>query len=179
MEFKRFKSISKETLDQKLKDQENYINGISKKPADFSGYNLDHICVFHDKDLTGANFSNANLSMALLDNANLTRANLSWANLSMALLDNANLTEANLIFADFKNADLVDANLYNATLRETNFKGADLTGAVVDTSDLLKNGFTDDTKIDFEGQRKEQTKTLKDYSNKELLTEIENRMGDN
>ena len=159
MEFKRFKSISKETLDQKLKDQENYINGISKKPADFSGYNLDHICVFHDKDLTGANFSNANLSMALLDNANLT--------------------EANLIFADFKNADLVDANLYNATLRETNFKGADLTGAVVDTSDLLKNGFTDDTKIDFEGQRKEQTKTLKDYSNKELLTEIENRMGDN
>lgn len=64
----------------------------------------------------------ANLSGAVLTNANLTGAYLNGADLADANLSGANLTGANL-----SGADLTDANLSGANLTGANLSGADLT----------------------------------------------------
>jgi uncharacterized protein YjbI with pentapeptide repeats len=96
-----------------------------------------------DADLSGCNFTNADLrgydlDAANLSGANLTGANLSGVNLSEADLVNADLTGSNLV-ADFEGANLTGANLTNsdlegaflfeANLTNANFSGANLTGA--------------------------------------------------
>ena len=74
-------------------------------------------------NLSGANLSSrANLSRAIL-----TEANLSGANLSRAILTEANLSGANLSWADLVGAILSGANLVGALLIETNLIDATLT----------------------------------------------------
>ncbi len=83
--------------------------------------------------LTGAILTGANLSFAHLEEATLTRANLSgatlnFAHLSDAHLEEANLTGANLIHTDLTDAFLSGADLTGANLVSAFLDGADLTG---------------------------------------------------
>ena len=68
------------------------------------------------QDLSGQDFSEANLMGSVLRKANLSGANLSGANLSRADLHQANLS---------------GANMYNANLDDTNLGRADLSGATM------------------------------------------------
>ena len=73
----------------------------------------------------GVDLANANLSKA-----NLTGADFSLADLAGADLQLANLTGANLAGADISGADLAGATLTHARFRGANLMGADLAGAV-------------------------------------------------
>jgi len=100
--------------------------------ADFSGPNL-HIRNLpkdlFNVNLSGADFSDANLSRALLAGANLSGANFYGANLSEASLIRANLTGANLVDANLAEADLTEANLFGVKVFGTNFARANLSDA--------------------------------------------------
>jgi uncharacterized protein YjbI with pentapeptide repeats len=77
--------------------------------------------VLNEAMLAGANFAKAKLQNARLEQANLTRANFSEAQLQGANLDNAMLHLAIL-----HKAILHDASLQHAMLFQANLQGADL-----------------------------------------------------
>lgn len=68
-------------------------------------------------DLSGADLSRADLTLANLSGACLNEANLVMANLRGADLRHADLTQANLVGARLLGVDLVQANLSGANLR--------------------------------------------------------------
>ncbi|HLO84113.1 MAG TPA: pentapeptide repeat-containing protein [Nostocaceae cyanobacterium] len=98
-------------------------------------------------DLSGKDFSRANLSNRDLSARNLSYANLSGADLSDtfmhkvnlrgANLSEANLFRANLLLADLREANLRSANLIGADLSGADLRGADLTGARIRSGDRL------------------------------------------
>jgi hypothetical protein len=103
-------------------------------------------------DLSGADFSGAKLSLAVLVNADLSKANLSGADLNEANLSGTLLVEANLIKAklagtnlgmatlgnaDLSGAVLSSANITSANLFQANLSGADLVGANLLGASLL------------------------------------------
>ncbi|MBU6346362.1 MAG: pentapeptide repeat-containing protein [Cyanobacteria bacterium REEB494] len=98
-------------------------------------------------DLSGRDFSHANLSNKDLSGRNLTYANLSGSNLSDtfmhkvnlrgANLSGANLFRANLLLADLREANLRSANLIGADLSGADLRGADLTGARMRSGERL------------------------------------------
>jgi curved DNA-binding protein CbpA len=98
-------------------------------------------------DLSGKDFSHANLSNRDLSGRNMSYANLSGANLSDtfmhkvilrgANLSHTNLFRANLLLADLREANLRNANLIGADLSGADLRGADLTGARVRCGDRL------------------------------------------
>ena len=71
-----------------------------------------------------ANFSNKNLSGLDFSGADLRNASLSGAYLIDVNLNNADLSGANLMDADFIGADLSGANLRRTDLRESILDGA-------------------------------------------------------
>jgi uncharacterized protein YjbI with pentapeptide repeats len=86
-------------------------------------------------NLTGADFTDADLLAANLSGEdlagdNLTRATLENANLSGADLAGADLADANLAIADFVGADLAKANLAGADLTNAFFEKTNLAGAI-------------------------------------------------
>jgi uncharacterized protein YjbI with pentapeptide repeats len=83
--------------------------------ADLEGANLNEAM------LAGANFAKAELHNAQLKEANLTRANFSEAQLHGAILD-----DAMLHLAILHKAVLQGASLKNAMLYQANLQGADL-----------------------------------------------------
>jgi uncharacterized protein YjbI with pentapeptide repeats len=88
-------------------------------------------------DLRAVNWSQADLSGAVLYQADLSRANLSRANLSNAVLSGANLNGANLNEADLSRAFFFDADLRGADLSGADLSGANLVEAEV-TEEQLK-----------------------------------------
>ena len=97
-------------------------------------------CVYSDeKDLSGANLSNADLTGAYLSGADLSNACLLSADLLGTDLRETNLTgtdlrETNFTGADLRGADLtgatlIDAYLNNANLSYADFSNANFTGA--------------------------------------------------
>ena len=114
-------------------------------------------------DLSGADFSDANLNSAYLSGTNLSDAdlsgtdlwstNLSNANLTHTCLWSANLSDTNLSGANFSSVDLSDtglmyANLSGADLSSTNLIGADLRHAILHEADLC-NAKLSDTDLRF------------------------------
>ncbi len=114
---------------------------------DFSGADL------REKDFEGRNMSHCNLRGAnladafmhrvILQGANLQGANLFRANLLGADLQGANLQDANLIGADFSGADLRGANLKGARVGYgdrimAKFTGANLQGAILPNGTIHK-----------------------------------------
>ena len=87
-------------------------------------------------DLTGKDFSHANLSEKDFAGRNLSYANLSGANLSDSFLHRTNLTGANLFKANLFRANLLQANLREANLQQANLIGADMSGANLQGADL-------------------------------------------
>ena len=90
------------------------------------------------RNLSGVDLSDTNLSHANLSEANLTNADLSCADLS-----EANLTNANLSNTDLSEADLTNADLSNANLTETDFSNSVVTGAKFSSD---SPGMTEDIK---------------------------------
>ncbi len=104
--------------------------GAFLKGGNFSGAYLG------DANLTGANFSTADLSTAYLGNANLTGVNFSFANLNNASVGDANLSGANLSGANLNRADLSSCNLSGAIATGADFSRGDLTHANLNTANL-------------------------------------------
>lgn len=85
-----------------------------------------------DANLSGADFTHANLFSADLRDANLSGADLTHANLSGADLGHCDLSNAYLFSATFNNTDLNDTNF----LRDANFAGATFAYIVLVDVDL-------------------------------------------
>lgn len=110
---------------------------------DFTGINLNEANLSHinlsQSMLKGASFCVTNISGANLSDSDLTEANLNVARLSStkltrAILNRANLNVANLVRADLTAAQLIGASLIRgelikAELTQTNFSGANLNEA--------------------------------------------------
>lgn len=98
-----------------------------KNPTTTDGYRANFCeadlgrAVLNEAMLAGANFAKAKLQNARLEQANLTRANFSEAQLQGANLDNAMLHLAIL-----HKTILHDASLQHAMLFQANLQGADL-----------------------------------------------------
>jgi|ERR1041384_1251302 hypothetical protein len=110
--------------------------------ANFSGADLRKVNL-KQADLCGVNFSGADLSEAILNNANLSilpyqvrRTRLDGANLSRAVLKEANLYGAQLTGANLTQADLFLSNLHGATLIDANLIGTSLSWANLDETKL-------------------------------------------
>jgi uncharacterized protein YjbI with pentapeptide repeats len=108
------------------------LTGVNFSSADLSDAYLG------DANLTGVNFSSANLSGANLGDANLSGANLSGANLSRTDLGSTNLSGANLSGANLGRADLSHADLNSANLTRANLSHADLSSANLKNSKLSR-----------------------------------------
>jgi uncharacterized protein YjbI with pentapeptide repeats len=87
-------------------------------------------------DLSDADLSRANLNFAKLSGADLSGADLNHANLNSAYLSGTDLSDANLISADLSGADLSDANLIRAYLSDAALSGANLSGADLSGANL-------------------------------------------
>ncbi|MEH2393276.1 MAG: pentapeptide repeat-containing protein [Nostoc sp.] len=102
-----------------------------KKSSDLSGKDYSRANL-SNKDLSGRNLSYANLSGANLSDTFMHKVNLRGANLS-----EANLFRANLLLADLREANLRAANLIGADLSGADLRGADLTGARIRSGERL------------------------------------------
>lgn len=96
---------------------------------------------FSDTFIGGAYLGEADLSKAILVNANLSntylrKANLSDADLTGAIVYAANLVEANLTNVCLKNALLDEANFVNNNLRGVDFDRAMMKSAIFSNVDL-------------------------------------------
>jgi uncharacterized protein YjbI with pentapeptide repeats len=99
-------------------------------------------------DLSSAILSDANMERAILEytdlsDADLSDADLSYANLSKTDLSNANLSDANLRYADLSDAYLINADLRGADLREADLRHANLSGALLRDANLLDADLSD------------------------------------
>jgi len=112
------------------------LQGANLSGTDFSGANLGRA------NLSGADFSGANLSKADLSKANLRKADLSEADLNGANLRKADLSEADLNGANLRKADLSGGYLYGANLNGSNLNGANLSEANLNGVDLIEVDFT-------------------------------------
>ena len=117
---------------------DNFLHDSNLSYANFSGADFFHSIDLRRKNLTGINFTGADLENQDLIGANLTKANLSNANLKGSTLQNANLTEANLFKANLSGASLINANLSNANLTFSNLISTNLVG--VDLKNMNLNG---------------------------------------
>jgi len=112
---------------------------------DFSGVNLNENNLSRIKlsqaNLSGASFMVANLTSANLSGCNLTGANfnvarLSNANLSNAILDRATLNVSNLVRADLSEASLIESLLIRGELIQALLSKAKLIQANLNGADL-------------------------------------------
>lgn len=99
-------------------------------------YDLDFREAGINPDLSGINFSNADLRNANLDEAILVRANFHETNLGCATLRGANVQNANfcrtdLFCTDLSDADLTGANLQGSQLARTRFAWAKMIGCTI------------------------------------------------
>lgn len=122
---------------------------ILKKYADgernFSGVNITEVNLSR-ANLTGIDFSDATLSIANLTGAKLSEANLTGAKLNVAKMSGANfshakfngaiLNVANLVRANLKGAELIQAALIRAELIRAEMTGANLCEANLSGADL-------------------------------------------
>ncbi|MBW4633761.1 MAG: pentapeptide repeat-containing protein [Iphinoe sp. HA4291-MV1] len=114
---------------QKNPTQKNYQP--PKPNPDLSGQDFSHANL-QGKDLSGRNLSYANLSGADLSDTFMHKVNLRGANLS-----EANLFRANLLLADLREVNLRSANLIGADLSGADLRGANLMGARMKSGDRL------------------------------------------
>jgi uncharacterized protein YjbI with pentapeptide repeats len=112
---------------------------------DFSGINITEVNLSR-ANLAGINFSDATLSIANLSGANLTEANLTGAKLNVAKMSGANFTQAkfngailnvaNLVRANLKGSELIQAALIRAEMIRAEMTGANLREANLSGADL-------------------------------------------
>ena len=122
------------------KDQQHHIAELRKGVKSWNQWRLDHLDIrpllyelncekdLGYKDLTGVDFSNANL----------IQSDFTSSDPKGTKLEKANFHEANMGGADFRNADLTSANFCRADLYETNLSQANLHKANLQGAQLAK-----------------------------------------
>lgn len=103
--------------------------------TDFSEANLRKITL-SEATLSGANLNSADLSQANLSHANLVKATLTSARLGSANLSGSDLTEAELENAFLTGSNLQQATLASSTLARATLDAANLSRADLSHSDL-------------------------------------------
>ncbi|MGB3401366.1 MAG: pentapeptide repeat-containing protein [Microcoleaceae cyanobacterium] len=131
---------------KKYQDGERNFTGINLNEANLSRVKLSSANL-SDASLSVANLSSADLSGSNLSRANLNVARLSSANLTGAILNRATLNVANLVRADLTSASLVEAliirsELIRAKLAKANFSRANLNGADLRESRMGQANFS-------------------------------------
>lgn len=109
-----------------MQDDRGLLGRYAAGERNFSGTDWRGIKLYRrDKeiDLSGADFSSANLEDAILSHVKLHNANFSGANLRNARIN------GKINYADFSEADLTNAHLGVSRLKGTKFRGANLTNA--------------------------------------------------
>ena len=145
------KNIERSEFDRRMEEHAKWLkNHEEGKRADFSDVNLSGM------DLSGMDFSYAEMTGVNLSGSDLTGANLSHANLWGAFLHNINLTRATLDETIFLSARLVhskideckgektrftfacmwDCDIKNASLKKANFLQAEICDCDFTGSDL-------------------------------------------
>jgi len=104
---------------------------------DLSGAN------FSRAELRGVDFSEANLSRADLRGADAGEAKLWKCNLQDALLQGAFMGAANLLEANLQGAKLTQSTLVMAILRKSNISDADISDADLSSADLARATLTE------------------------------------
>ena len=104
-------------------------SGYDLRQKDLSWCNLERVN-FYLADLTGTKFNSAKLYNANFIGADLTGADLSGADLRTARFNSAKLIGANLQGADLTSAFLNNANLNGANLNGAYLGRADISGAI-------------------------------------------------
>ena len=127
--------LVREIVTQGIKDRN--LSGVDLSDADLSGANLMN-AKLSGADLSSADLSGANLMNAKLSGADLSGANLSGANLMNAKLSDADLSGAYLSGANLRSANLIGAYLSGADLSNTNLSRADLSGANLSGANLSR-----------------------------------------
>ena len=94
------------------------------------------LAILIDADLHRAHLMGANLSGAQIMNADLSESHIIYANLRRAVLIGSNLSEAFMVNIDLSGAQLAGANLENAVLSSSKLYGADFFGASLNGADL-------------------------------------------
>jgi uncharacterized protein YjbI with pentapeptide repeats len=118
-----------------------YLGDANLTGANFSGADLSG-AYLGDANLTGVNFSGANLAGANFNDANLSGANLTGANLTGADLNSTNLSGANLSGVNLNRAELSSADLSSTHLSYANLSHANLTGTNLKDADLSHADFS-------------------------------------
>jgi len=100
--------------------------------ADFSKLILQGIDL-EQSNLTGVNFSNSDLSIAVKEKfklpSNLVRVNLKDANFSNADLTGVNFEGSYIKNVNFNGAILTNANFVDAVIKDTSFNNSEIDGA--------------------------------------------------
>lgn len=112
-------------------DNEYVVPSLDKgyfKKKDLSGYNFSEANLI-EANISGANLTNARLIEAKLIRVNLAESKLSRANFTIADLEGANLSGTELADTSFSMAYLRNSNFANASGIRTNFDSANLTNA--------------------------------------------------
>ena len=94
--------------------------------------------ILTEADLRETNLTGADLQSAFLVKANLKSAQLSGANLHQAILIEANLQGANLQGANLQSTNLAGANLQGANLQGASLQGSILNNSRLHMADLSK-----------------------------------------
>lgn len=102
--------------------------------------------ILNYSDLSGGNFTEADLGEATLyasrcEKAIFTGANLHIVNLARAQAGGANFMRATLAGGDLQDADFTNANFIYSTLSSVDFGGSNLTGAIVRGWNVSDSGF--------------------------------------
>lgn len=124
------------------------IQNTSGGPHPYAGPNLEPFAGLAGADLSFALLEDANLDVADLRFVNFDGAVLDGASLSFALLIDASMIGVRLVDAILSNANLFGADLTNgvvgrADLRQANLIGAIFTGATLQQSNLIDANLTD------------------------------------
>lgn len=124
---------------------EEILKKYSDGERNFSGINITEVNLSR-ANLAGINFSEATLSIANLSGANLSEANLTGAKLNVAKMSGANLTQAkfngailnvaNLVRANLKGAEMIQVALIRAEMIRAEMTGANLQEANLSGADL-------------------------------------------
>ena len=104
--------------------------------------NLSGSCFEANSDIIGANLTGANFSFANLQRVNLTNARLEGADFCSAVLDEATLHKANLCGAEMHFTQCNRTEFYQANLTNTNFDHAVLENALFISAILVNTDFS-------------------------------------
>lgn len=148
-----FSKVGIKTVDlkRKLIHQENF-EGQDLSGLDFSSAELIQVS-FENANLNGTNFYNVEFHRVSFKNAQLSHASFALADLSHTELRGADLSYANLAHANLRGANLQGANLSHANLGLTNFQQANLSNATLpnlknyDKSKMFKGAIMPDGSV--------------------------------